>query len=44
MHMMKKRLTGVAAVLVNKSLKVSIYIVPVVIRKVSYGVVVACMN
>jgi hypothetical protein len=44
LHMMKKKLIGVAAVLVNKSLKVSICVVTVVVRKVPYGIVAACMN
>ena len=41
---MKRRLVAVAALFVNRSLKVSIYVVPVVVKKVPYGVVAACMN
>ena len=34
----------VAAMLMNKKLRVNVYVIPVIVKKIPYGVVVACMN
>jgi hypothetical protein len=41
---MKKKFSWVPAILVNKRLKVSVYVVPVIVKNVPYDVVTACMN
>ena len=41
---MKRIRIGVAVLLVNKMLKVTVYVVPLAIRKAPYDIVVACMN
>ncbi|MDA8091197.1 MAG: hypothetical protein M0Z61_13395 [Nitrospiraceae bacterium] len=41
---MKRIRIGVAVLLVNKMLKVTVYVVPLTIGKAPYDVVVACMN
>ena len=41
---MKRMRIGVAVLLVNKMLKVTVYVVPLTIGKAPYDVVVACMN
>jgi hypothetical protein len=41
---MKRRLVAVVALFVNRRFRVSIYVVPVMVKKVPYGVVVAYMN
>ena len=41
---MKRIRIGIAVLLVNKMLKVTVYVVPLTIAKTPYDVVVACMN
>jgi len=39
-----RRRIFVAGILMNKRLKVNIYVIPVTLKKVPYGIVIACMN
>jgi len=39
-----RRRMFVAALLMHKRLKVNIYVIPITIKKIPYGVVIACMN